>query len=236
MATLSSLPVDIFHHVIDELPVVKVQNGQSRKQDLKSLRLSCREIETKTRRRFGQEFFGALAVTLANERRFESAHRISANGTFSNRVTQLCVRVHEKNEPLDSRIEYQDTMFCMTIGDFKSGFEKLVSAAARYKSDSHEPTGFSYRNAIVRDPRSQWVGNHAQKIAFRVDCAPQCQTRDFDSGYGIFGDHHLLECPLRVYTGTSSPIHTTNMQCLRLPQDSRPVQVQGSKSSSISEI
>ena len=58
MATLCSLPVEMFHHIVDEVPL---------KHDLKELRLTCREVEHKTRVRYGKVFFSAFNIAVGPE-------------------------------------------------------------------------------------------------------------------------------------------------------------------------
>jgi hypothetical protein len=125
MATLSDLPVELFHQIIDDLPQSCLKE-QTRKHDLKSLRLAYRKIEAKTRTRFGTEFFSSLSVTLAPARRFQIAHSISDDPVFGDRVTELDVFVNQHDALLDATTEHLNTMSYKAYGDFKSVFQRLV--------------------------------------------------------------------------------------------------------------
>lgn len=61
--TLVNMPVEIFHGIIDELPAVYRPYRAHR--DLKILRQVCREVELKTRVRFGQECCRSVVLCLA---------------------------------------------------------------------------------------------------------------------------------------------------------------------------
>lgn len=84
MATLASLPVEIFQHIVDELPHTWDKNVRQR-HNLKQCRLTCREIEAKTRIPFGKYFFSRYIIRVAPGA-FDVAHQVMADDTFRTQV------------------------------------------------------------------------------------------------------------------------------------------------------
>ena len=85
--TLPDLPVELLEHIIDELP--ETYDGCcQRKHDLKSLRRVNRQLENKTRIRFGKDFFFAVVIG-PGPGRFKNAHNVANDADFRQSVKTL---------------------------------------------------------------------------------------------------------------------------------------------------
>jgi hypothetical protein len=93
--TLSDLPVEIFHHIVDELPKYKLSNADTaipRPWYLREFRLVSRTIETKTRARFAHEFFASLAITVPL-RPSERLQHISGDAILRDSVRNVKIHI-----------------------------------------------------------------------------------------------------------------------------------------------
>jgi hypothetical protein len=131
--TLLDMPIEIIDAIIDKLPKTPQYTGMCR-HDIKQLRLTCIYIETKTRRRFAQEFFSSLAPLLTPGG-FDNVRHILDNETFRNSVRgiKLCFtrNVVEEHGPNDHKIQTTgdcDTGYILD-GAFKSDFLALLDRA-----------------------------------------------------------------------------------------------------------
>jgi len=131
MTTLPSLPIEIFHHIVDELP--RTWQKIRRRHDLKQLRLTCREIELKTRIRYGREFFFGLTVTVAPGC-FEAPHSIMNDAIFRNSPTHLDICMDNDRTAFDETVDFQATIEYTKSGGFKMDLESLLTRAQRTTS------------------------------------------------------------------------------------------------------
>jgi len=131
MTTLPSLPIEIFHHIVDELP--RTWQKIRRRHDLKQLRLTCREIELKTRIRYGREFFFGLTVTVAPGC-FEAPHSIMNDAIFRNSPTHLDIWMDNDKTAFDETVDFQATIEYTKNGHFRMDLESLLNRTQRMTS------------------------------------------------------------------------------------------------------
>ncbi|KAF2036174.1 hypothetical protein EK21DRAFT_106277 [Setomelanomma holmii] len=97
--SLPDLPIELTDLVIDGFPVTQ-EGSHKRRDDLKSFRLVCREVERTARVRFGQEFFADLVVT-ARPNGFASTHGIVGDEIFRQYVRSLVLQSTPEKFPFD---------------------------------------------------------------------------------------------------------------------------------------
>jgi hypothetical protein len=93
--TLTDMPLDIFHHIIDELPKYRLVNEHAvtpRPWHLREFRLVSRTIETKSRVRFAQEFFTSIVVAVPLQLS-ERVQHISKDAILRNGVRNMKIRI-----------------------------------------------------------------------------------------------------------------------------------------------
>jgi hypothetical protein len=137
METLPSLPVEIFHTIIDHLDDIHSKARgkritRKRKHHIHQLRLACREIEFKTRIRYGRQF--SSTKIRIGPGGFQTAYRITADEIFRPNVNCLRLKtmfslkwLHEY-EDLDAMIHY------IMNGNYISDLKKLLGLASGIKS------------------------------------------------------------------------------------------------------
>jgi hypothetical protein len=99
--TLADLPVEIFHHIIDELPRYKFSNTDTaipRLWHFKELRLVSRSIERKTRARFAHEFFASLVIPVPLQLHKRTQH-ILADAIFRDSIRTINVNIYFPRKP-----------------------------------------------------------------------------------------------------------------------------------------
>jgi hypothetical protein len=129
MATLPSLPVELFHHIIDELPDTWT-NHRYIKLDLKQFRFACREIDFKTRTGFSKHFFSCCEIRVGPGG-FERAHQITADSIFRTQVEWLELCLDHLNAPFNDDADHKATTDYIMGGAFRSAFTKLTTQAVR---------------------------------------------------------------------------------------------------------
>jgi hypothetical protein len=85
--TLLDMLVEIIDAIVDEL-METWQYSMTCWHDIKKLRLVCRDLESKTRRRFASEVFSSLMPKITYGG-FNSAHHILNDETFRNSVWDI---------------------------------------------------------------------------------------------------------------------------------------------------
>lgn len=85
--TLLDMPIEMLDAIVDGLPEDSVTEHR-RRDDLKQLRLTCREIEEKTRIRFGREFFFGLVARIVPGG-FDTAQHVLDDAIFRQSVRSL---------------------------------------------------------------------------------------------------------------------------------------------------
>jgi hypothetical protein len=96
MTTLSDLPIEIFHIIVDELDdtwekAAAIGGNLAYRHDIKQLRQVYRVIEAKTRVRFGY-WFHTMCVDITPDG-FEHAHLAAEDDIFREKIFSLRVAV-----------------------------------------------------------------------------------------------------------------------------------------------
>lgn len=128
MTTLPDLPVEIFHTIIDHFPPISRDTGGG--GDLTSLRLACREIELKTRVRFGKESFYSLRLG-PHHTDLKYALKVTRDDSSRNCADTLDLsNMNSSMAPMRTE-EVQSMVDYMTHGDFSSDLDNIVTRLAR---------------------------------------------------------------------------------------------------------
>lgn len=87
--TLSDLPVEIFDAIIDQLPkghALADHGVRTLMKDLKSLRQTCRQVESQTRRRFAKTIFGTVSMDILKLVSLQKADAALGEETFQEHI------------------------------------------------------------------------------------------------------------------------------------------------------
>jgi hypothetical protein len=127
--TLPDMPVEIFDHIIDQLP--HTWNGNYRRHDLKNLRSASRKLENRTRIRFGKEFFRAHMIRIG-----PGSFRISHNvlNDADCRKSPRTLVISFGRVPLDETADYEVAYMYASRGRFKSALNRCMSQSTRLES------------------------------------------------------------------------------------------------------
>jgi hypothetical protein len=125
--TLADMPVEIFHLIIDSLPMV-LDDGAPHRQSLKQLRQVNREVETKTRVRFGHESFNKLhlPVPLGHS---EVTERVLMDPIFRKSIRTIVIYPNYNAEIFDGNNSGRKLKNHIVEGSFQSDFKRLLQAA-----------------------------------------------------------------------------------------------------------
>jgi hypothetical protein len=125
--TLADMPVEIFHLIIDALPMVQ-HDGAPYRHSLKQLRQVNGQVEAKTRVRFGHEFFNTLhlSVPLGHS---EVTDRVLMDPIFRNSIRTIEIYPHYDTNIFGGDISLEKLGKHVVEGSFKTDFERLMKAA-----------------------------------------------------------------------------------------------------------
>jgi hypothetical protein len=125
--TLADMPVEILHLIIDSLPMV-LDDGAPYRESLKQLRQVNREVEIKTRVRFGHESFNKLhlSVPLGHS---EVTDRVLMDPIFRNSIRTIEIYPNYKAEIFDGNNSGRKLKNHIVEGSFQSDFKRLLQAA-----------------------------------------------------------------------------------------------------------
>jgi hypothetical protein len=125
--TLADMPVEILHLIIDSLPMV-LDDGAPYRQSLKQLRQVNREVEIKTRVRFGHESFNKLhlSVPLGYS---EVTKRVLMDPIFRKSIRTIEIYPNHNAEMFDGNNIGKKLKNHIVKGSFQSDFKRLLQAA-----------------------------------------------------------------------------------------------------------
>jgi hypothetical protein len=130
--TLLDMPVEMIDAIVDELPR-SFEHLMVCRHDIKQLRRVCRELESKTRRRFAQECFSSL-LPMITPGGFDSAHHIMGEDIFRNSVCDIELHVGRGiGDPDEDDTDWDLTTDYIMADGFRTDFWKVTKRAQRMK-------------------------------------------------------------------------------------------------------
>jgi hypothetical protein len=193
-STLSDLPVEIFHAIIDELPQFEIDTAVSGRHDLMQLRLVSRNIVIKTKVRFAQEFSKTLVVPVPTEGSERIKHILVdtvLRGSIQNIDIYIdyCDRLFSNNPPKDCK-SFRNYL---VNGPFSEDFRHLLRLA-------------KYMTSLTILSSSKFLRNYS--LSF--------QQKEFTQNWRELARAVLVlvfanddHCPEHLQIGDSEPQHYT---------------------------
>lgn len=162
---LPGMPVEIFHAVIDEM-MADEHDPSARRRDMQSLRQVCRDIELKTRVRYGQEVFTCRVLFVTRDS-LAKMDAILSDDLFRDCVRDVTVLIDHSSPSSSDDVDWDALLSNVDIINLQQHLNKMFQRLLQVKRIAIDSPSLS--TSASRELRMSVEGRWNEVVAMILD-------------------------------------------------------------------